>query len=322
MLASGQLDLPPPGAGGTLGRLTALHEFGRRDLSIARLAEAHCDAAAILAEAGRAPHPASLYGVWASDGPSSQLLVKRAGRKVLLTGRKLYCSGACITDRALVTAHEGGGVQLFDISPKAPGISMRSSGWVTPAFAATCTWQVEFDEVEVEACDRVGAGNWYLERVGFWHGALGPAACWAGGAAGLIAAALALPARDPHTRAQFGALEAARWSMQAALNQASLEIDSQPDALGPARQRAYVVRHLIERTCTEVLDRFGRATGPQLLAFDAGIARRYAELTLYIRQCHAERDLEKILSHSAADSGIRPLSRHGAEGSRHAGSPR
>jgi hypothetical protein len=54
------------------------------------------------------------------------------------------------------------------------------------------------------------------------------------------------------------------------------------------------VRHLIERSCSEVLDRFGRATGPQLLAFDAAIAQRHCELGLYIRQCHAERDLEQV----------------------------
>ncbi len=55
-----------------------------------------------------------------------------------------------------------------------------------------------------------------------------------------------------------------------------------------------MVRHLVERAATDVLDRFGRATGPALLAFDAAVARRHAELTLYIRQCHAERDLEAI----------------------------
>jgi len=58
--------------------------------------------------------------------------------------------------------------------------------------------------------------------------------------------------------------------------------------------RALKVRHLIERACTEVLDRFGRATGPQLLAYDAHVARQHVALTLYIRQCHAERDLESI----------------------------
>jgi hypothetical protein len=57
-----------------------------------------------------------------------------------------------------------------------------------------------------------------------------------------------------------------------------------------------MARHLIARMCTDILDRFGRATGPQLLAFDAGAAQRYAELTLYIRQCHAERDLAGIPS--------------------------
>jgi hypothetical protein len=49
-----------------------------------------------------------------------------------------------------------------------------------------------------------------------------------------------------------------------------------------------------ERMCTDVLDRFGRATGPHLLAFDAQMAQRHAELYLYIRQCHAERDLAAI----------------------------
>jgi hypothetical protein len=47
----------------------------------------------------------------------------------------------------------------------------------------------------------------------------------------------------------------------------------------------------MERNATEVLDRFGRATGPMLLAFDAEVAKRHAELGLYIRQCHAESDL-------------------------------
>jgi hypothetical protein len=60
-----------------------------------------------------------------------------------------------------------------------------------------------------------------------------------------------------------------------------------------------MVRHLIERMCTDVLDRFGRATGPQMLAFDARVAQRYAELTLYIRQCNAEHDLASIPAQNA-----------------------
>ncbi|MEA3183226.1 MAG: hypothetical protein QOI59_6749, partial [Gammaproteobacteria bacterium] len=105
----------------------------------------------------------------------------------------------------------------------------------------------------------------------------------------------ALNKRDPHARAQVGALEAADWGLRAVLEQAAREIDSDPsDTSHTAQRRALMARHLIERLCTDVLDRFGRATGPQLLAFDAQVAQRHAELTLYIRQCHAERDLANI----------------------------
>jgi hypothetical protein len=93
----------------------------------------------------------------------------------------------------------------------------------------------------------------------------------------------------------MGALEAAEWGLRALLRQAGGEIDADPyDTHHRARPRALMARHLIERLCTDTLDRFGRATGPQLLAFDAQVAQRHAELALYIRQCHAERDLATI----------------------------
>jgi hypothetical protein len=97
------------------------------------------------------------------------------------------------------------------------------------------------------------------------------------------------------THARSWALQALGWELHAVLEQAGLEIDAGPqDLASEARVRALKVRHLIERACAEVLDRFGRATGPQLLAHDEQVARQYAALALYIRQCHAERDLETI----------------------------
>jgi hypothetical protein len=36
------------------------------------------------------------------------------------------------------------------------------------------------------------------------------------------------------------------------------------------------------------------ATGPHLLAHDAHVIRQHQALTLYIRQCHGERDLANI----------------------------
>jgi hypothetical protein len=46
--------LPLPGAGNTAERHSRLMQIGREDLSLAKLAEAHWDAVAILAEAGGA----------------------------------------------------------------------------------------------------------------------------------------------------------------------------------------------------------------------------------------------------------------------------
>jgi alkylation response protein AidB-like acyl-CoA dehydrogenase len=293
LITAGRLTLPSPGGGHTAERHAALFELGRLDLSVARVAEAHTDAVAILFESGRSTPAGTLYGVWASDGPHSRLdLRTHADGSLRLSGIKRYCTGASFLSAALVTARAGDEVYLVDLRLNQAGIGVRESEWASPAFMDTATATVTFDSVEVSKDNLLGGADWYLQRPGFWHGALGPAACWAGGAAGLVDAARRLNRQDPHARAQLGALEAAEWGLRAWLRQAGDEIDADPsDSHGQGRRRALMARHLIERLCTDCLDRFGRATGPQLLAFDAAVAQRYAELTLYIRQCHAERDL-------------------------------
>jgi alkylation response protein AidB-like acyl-CoA dehydrogenase len=293
---SGASDLPLPGAGATPRRHHALSAWGAADLSLARLAEAHTDALAILAEGGHTPRPDTLYGVWASDAPPSRLnCVRREDGGWQLDGIKQYCSGATLVGAALVTAHHADGLRLFDVPIGAPAVRAQPTTWASPAFADTATTAVEFRSLAVPDHRQIGEPGWYLERPGFWHGSIGPAACWAGGALSLVDAATRLNRRDPHSRAQLGALQATAWGLEAILEQAGREIDADPeDRSGTARTRGLKVRHLIERACTDVLDRFGRATGPQLLAFDAGVIRQHAALALYIRQCHAERDLETI----------------------------
>jgi alkylation response protein AidB-like acyl-CoA dehydrogenase len=294
--ASGELALPLPGQGATPLRHDALKRWGAKDLSLARIAEAHTDALAILAEAGQSARPGWLYGVWASDGPAGRLTYTRlANGDWILQGTKQFCSGANFLNAALVTAHGGAGILLLDVALDDAGIRPQPSGWESAAMADTDTVAVDFNDVEVPASRVVGGSDWYLSRPGFWHGAIGPAACWAGGALSLIEAAAQLARKDPHSRAQVGALQSLGWALNAYLDRSGREIDADPqDKMREARVRALKVRHLIERACTEVLDRFGRATGPQLLAYDAHVARQHVALGLYIRQCHAERDLETI----------------------------
>jgi hypothetical protein len=193
-----------------------------------------------------------------------------------------------------VTAHATEGLLLFEVPLHLFGVTALESTWASPALADTATVPVSFDDVELAASALVGRSGWYLERPGFWHGAIGPAACWAGGALSLVDAAISLNRKDAHSRAQVGALKSIGWGLNALLTESGREIDAHPQDADLSRERALKVRHLIERWCTEVMDRFGRATGPQLLAMSDVVARQYAALTLYIRQCHAERDLEGI----------------------------
>jgi hypothetical protein len=289
-------NLPLPGAGHTVERHQTLSRWGAIDLSFARMAEAHTDALAILAECRHKPRDGALYGVWASDAPPSRVTCERLNDgHWRIEGIKQFCSGAAFVDAALVTAHHFDGVFLFDLPIKDSRVLVQPSAWANPAFADTATTAVQFRALEVPDHHRLGEAGWYLSRPGFWHGSIGPAACWAGGAQSLIDASARLNRRDPHSRAHVGALQASAWGLHAILEQAGREVDADPyDNSRTARTRGLKVRHLIERICTEVLDRFARATGPHLLAYDPQIVRQHQALTLYIRQCHGERDLAEI----------------------------
>ena len=102
---SGWLNLPLPGGGRTRERWAVLAELAGADLCLARLAEGHADALAILAELGAGPPPAgSRWGVWAAQPPGPGLTASKSGGDWLLDGTKQYCSGARSCTDALVTA--------------------------------------------------------------------------------------------------------------------------------------------------------------------------------------------------------------------------
>ncbi len=295
LLREGLLELPLPGSGGTVARHRLLAEFARRDVSLARLVEAHTDAIAILFEAGRQPVKNALYGVWASETPRQGIRVERRNSGIYISGTKAFCSGAGIVDRALVSIQTPDHLLAdIDLRGNSESISLSSSGWIATAFAETNTAAAEFNNLPISGEDLIGPAGWYILRPGFWNGACGPAACWAGGAAGLMDYALAHPPKDPHGLAHLGAMHAAAWAMFSCLEKAGREIDAAPRDRDGAKIRALSLRHIVERLCADILERFGRAYGPRPLAFDAAISRRFQEVELYLRQCHAERDLESL----------------------------
>lgn len=286
---------PLPGGGETGRRWAALAELGARDLPLARLAEGHADAVAILAELdGPAPDPGARLGVWAAEPPDGRVTATRDGGRWTLTGTKRWCSGARVCTAALVTAHADDGRRLFLVDLADPGATAVPGSWAAPGMAGSDTVDVRLDGVPARP---VGGVRAYLDRPGFWHGGIGVAAVWAGGTravADRLAAAAAAGA-DPHRDAAWGALDVALWALDAALAVAAAEVDADPaDRSGTAAVRAQRVRGLAARTGLEVLATTGRLLGAGPAAHDAAHAARRADLEVYLRQHHGERDLAAL----------------------------
>ena len=293
MLAGGELDLPRPGGGGTGERWGALAAWGRRDLALARLAEGHADAVAIMAEAGRAPLAGVLYGVWAARSGGTGARLRRRSRGLVLSGTVRFCSGATSLDRALVVADppDGSGeLLLVDVALADAPVHSRPETWRTAAMDAADTQDVEFDDVPVEPGDIVGGPGWYTSRPGFAVGGAGVAAVWWGGAVGVLERVVAhLPeSPDAHQLAHLGELHALLEASDALLGRTAAAIDAA--LAGDHRLAVAVVRSAVERAVREVVDRAPRMVGPAPLSRDAELACAVADLQLYVRQHHGERD--------------------------------
>lgn len=302
---AGRLDLPLPGHGRTRVRWAALAGMAEADLSLARLGEGHADAIAILDELG-GPHPPpdSRWGVWAAMPPGPALTAEPRDGSWELDGTKRYCSGARVCTHALVTAGTAEGVRLFAVRTGEDGVRPIAGTWPAVGMAGSDTLDVRFGKVPAEP---VGPPGGYTARPGFGHGGGGVAACWYGGARGVAQPLLAAARqRDigPHGFAHLGAVDIGLRTAAAALDQAADEIDDDPlDRKDAGGRRALRVRALVESVASDVLSRVGHALGAGPLGHDAGHARRVADLTVYLRQHHAERDLEELGRLVAKDGG-------------------
>lgn len=314
LVDEGALDLPWPGSGSMRERWARLTALAEQDLALARLAEGHADALAILHEldadlrepvfrsAASTGTGSARWGVWAAEPPGTGLTATaEADGTFRLDGLKAYCSGARSCTHALVTARHGEDRLLLAVEVGRAGVTPRSASWPASGMAASDTLDIDFDHV---AAAVVGGPRAYLDRPGFQHGGIGVAACWYGGARA-VARTLHAAARShdvgPHALAHLGAICASLAAVNALLDRAAEQIDADPlDRAGAAALRSKSVRAVTERACADVLDRVGRALGAGPLGHDADHARRVADLTVYVRQHHAERDYAELGRTAAA----------------------
>jgi alkylation response protein AidB-like acyl-CoA dehydrogenase len=294
--------LPLPGGGQSAGRWAVLANVARQNLTVARVLEAHSDALAILAEAGQ-DAPDGTWGVFAAESAQHRLLAAPGPGpgQVLLTGVKPWCSLAGQLDSALVTAHAGQERQLFRVSLRHPSVTVDPPGaWVARGLRTVTSQPVRFDATPAAA---VGGPGWYLTRPGFAWGAIGVAACWLGGARGLQDTLLRASAgREGELAAlHAGIVDAALYAAEAALASAACDLDAGRADGRDGDLLALRVRAVIAEAAEQTIRQVGHALGPAPLAFDEEHARRVADLSIYLRQHHGERDIAALGRASAGE---------------------
>ncbi len=290
--AEGGADLGA-GAAGAAALCEALALLGEGNLAVARLYEAHVNALqlafrygspALKAHARADAEAGHLFALWVTDPPEGGLHLLAGG---VLTGTKLFCSGAGAASRALVTAHTGAGVQMLIVDVTAARIEparVRLAG-----MRAAVTGAVNFDGLTIEPWQHLGAPGDYLREPVFSAGA------WRGSAAALggLTALIKLHRNELNARhrtdhpaqaARFGdaliAYETARLWVARAAQRACLEDGAAAEIV------AYVnlARLAVEAACLDALRLASRSLG--LAAFVAGHpAERVArDLAVFLRQ--------------------------------------
>ncbi|MGJ7615396.1 MULTISPECIES: acyl-CoA dehydrogenase [unclassified Variovorax] len=288
-------ELPLPGSGDTLSRWRVLAAVAAHDLSLVKLFEGHTDALAILAELGGAPLAASgsRWGTWCAEPPDARVTLEAGqGDSVRLHGTKAWCSGAASVTHAVVSGWNAAGEPcLAAVAMDQPGVRVTGDGWHAVGMAGSASVDVCFDNAQAV---QVGQPGDYVGRAGFWQGGAGIAACWFGGALGIARRVRRPggPKPDAHRLAHLGAIEVALGPVAALLRESAEWIDRHPR--DSAQHVATRARLAVERAATEVMHHAGRAVGAGPLCRDPHFARAMADLPVFLRQSHAERDLAAL----------------------------
>jgi alkylation response protein AidB-like acyl-CoA dehydrogenase len=292
-------DLPLPGSGHTWHRFEVLGDWAARDLSVGRLVEGHSDAKAILDEAGalRDVPPASTYGVWAARQPADGTVATPVEGGWRLSGTKPFCSGSVHLDRALVTADGPDGYRLFDISVSENVVARDDRSWAAVGMAASLSETLTFGGPLLPKEAAIGGPGFYTDRPGFWFGAAGVAACWYGGAVGLVEClrSALLDHANEHALADLGRATALVVSMRETLRWAAMAIDADPtDHRGGAHRRALAARQIVHDACLQVLSAVTSGGGARPLSHDSTQSQRAADLFVYLAQHHGNVDAAEL----------------------------
>ncbi|MFT8243475.1 acyl-CoA dehydrogenase family protein [Roseomonas sp. BN140053] len=281
----------------------ALRLLGRASLPLGRLWEGHVNALRLVAEYGTPEQRETaaadcaagrLFGVWNSGDPAGLHLDPLDGAaepaRFRLRGRKIYCSGAGLVERALVTATAAGAPPRMLLVPL-PRDTDRAdlSDWAPTGMGPSRTGTVEFTGLTLGQEAVLGEPGDYLRQPGFSGGAWRFLAVQLGGLEALAEALRAHLNRtgrggDAHQQGRLGsvltAAETARlWVVSAA---AVAEGGDRPTE----EVVAYVnlARGAVERAALDVLELVQRSVGLPAFLSPNPIERMARDLATYLRQ--------------------------------------
>lgn len=303
--------LPRIGEGHTPQLWQTLANLAALDIAMARALEPHLDALDILNQAGLlhradwlAQRPGTagpenettrkrpdtlLWGVYAAHGPA--LEARAEGGGWVLQGRKDWCSLAEVLDYALISVRTAGGDRLFAVDLRHRGVRPAEQRWAGYGLAEIDSSGLDLAGVPAIA---VGEPNWYLDRPGFAWGGIGVAACWLGGAAGIHREAIRVAQRrepDQLALASLGESERLLRGCWALLRSTGTDIDAgRLQDRDRAWQTALTIRGNVAEVAHRVAALSRQLVGPAGLAFDVSLAKKFADLSLYLAQHKGSRD--------------------------------
>ncbi|MGM8899289.1 MULTISPECIES: acyl-CoA dehydrogenase [unclassified Psychrobacter] len=282
----------------TLVRWQVLAYVASIDLTIVKWFESHLDALSILHELGYGKAVKGLCAVWASEGHPHPIRYQQGK----ISGTKAWCSGANIVNYGVMTYRdEHGRSQLLVVDMQQDGIAIDNSGWQAVGMQATDTAAITFEQV---TANTAGEADAYLERVGFWHGAAGVAACWYGAASCIATYLMQSYQKKPNDyKAMYlGQVSTALSVTQQYFHHVAQLIDTQPTLSHELAIRE--LRAHVEQVARQVIESAGQALGAAPFCGNAHFARLSADLSVFIRQSHGAFDLQKIGELSSATSDL------------------
>lgn len=302
----------PPKAGGerfdsdlhfSLGMANSLRQIGRGDLSVARLYEGHLNALLLfewfgtvgqLEWLGRQLDRGAWFGIWATEPqPGARIEAD------ILSGSKMFASGAGGLDFALITAGSETSERRLVIIPANDAQRANLDGWRVRGMRASMSGRYRLDGLAVDGEMLLGLPGDYDRDPRFTAGAWRFCAAQLGGIEALITEVRQgmrdVTRADPVQRARFAdAVVATRtagfWIEEAARRFAA----GDADAVSIAR----LTRGVVEQAGFAVMEAAARLLGTAS-AFDGQRADKIIrDLSLYLRQAgpdHARDEAAKAL---------------------------